>query len=55
MNYDNIAASKNPGVRPIDHDSRNLSATGSKQDFEELDYSPHPLDLMAIHALCQTD
>lgn len=55
MNYDNLAVSKNPGVRPIDHDFRNPSASDFKQDFEESDCSPHPLDIMAMYALYQTD
>ena len=48
MNYDYIAVAKEPSVPPVrrgDFDPR----------FRERDCGPHPLDLMAIYALYQTD
>ena len=55
MNYDNIAVSKDPDVRPIDLDPGNPSERDLDQDFKEPDCAPHPLDVMAIYALYQTN
>ena len=48
MNYDWRAAAKNPRVPPV-------AATDFNRHFEERDCGPHPLDVMAIYALYQTE
>ncbi len=48
VNYDHIAV-------PIDPQTLSVNREDYDRDFEEFDCAPHPLDLMAIYALYQTD
>ena len=48
MNYDYIAVAENPSMAPEERGDFD-------PDFRERDCGPHPLDLMAIYALYQTD